>query len=94
MPYVLVHDTDGVFVGHCLGLAFFSAQETAGQIQAPTVASAKEVEAMWRDMGFSGEKMRAVEVASGNWRDLRAAGLDVGDMPENELRYAPAAGAA
>lgn len=36
MRYIIVHDTDGIFVGHGLGFAFFSNMDPAGQTRAAT----------------------------------------------------------
>lgn len=40
--FVLYSLEEGVFLGHALGLAFFSNSDTAGQTAAPTFANAEE----------------------------------------------------
>ena len=40
--FVIYSPEDGVFLGHALGLAFFSKLDTAGQTAAPTFADAND----------------------------------------------------
>ena len=91
MPYAIEHPVDGTFVGSGLGLAYFSRRETAGQIQAVTTEDRAEALEIIKELeSFSIEGLQVVEVASGHWSDLEAAGLDVGDMAENEFLHSPA----
>lgn len=39
MRYIIVHERDGIFVGHGMGLAFFSALDPADQTQCVTFES-------------------------------------------------------
>lgn len=45
MAYVLVHREHGIFLGHCLGLTFWSKLDPVGQPCAPTFASPEDVQA-------------------------------------------------
>lgn len=95
MPYALDTST-GVVVGSALGFLFTAALETAGQFVAATVDDLDQAES-WRvhvKAVLNDETVRIVEVASGHWHDLQRAGLNVYDMPTNELLYHPAKGSA
>jgi len=92
MPFAVNHDTDGVFIGHAMGLAFFAGFETAGQTHAVTMTSVEEAEALIDDLDLTG--LSVVAVKSGHWKDLKQAGLTIGDMDQNELLYHQSAGTA
>lgn len=89
MVYVLNHKVDGVFVGTCLGLAFFAKLEDAGQTEAPSVATMEEADAWRQELGElllgDVDALEVVEVTSAHWLDLRSAGLNTGNMSNNEL---------
>lgn len=88
MPYA-IDTSNGVFVGISMGLIFQSGFETAGQTTVAvfeTVADANDI-ITYLGAHLGDENLRAVKVASGHWRDLQKAGLEVYDMPQNELLY-------
>lgn len=92
MAYALKSETHGTFIGACAGFAFFSKGDTADQYIACTEPDADGAAALIDSLKEYVADLEAVEVKSGYWRDLRAAGLDIGDMMENELRYRAPAG--
>lgn len=92
MAYALKSETHGTFIGASAGFAFFSKGDTAGQYIACTEPDADGAAALIDALKEYVADLEAVEVKSGYWRDLQAAGLDIGDMMENELRYREPAG--
>lgn len=42
MRYLIVHKTDGILLGHCLGFAFFSKLDPVGQDEACTFTDVKQ----------------------------------------------------
>ena len=92
MPHVIHHTDRGVFIGTALGMAYFSEEETAGQYTAVTFETPKQADEAITFLGVTGLSM--TEVDSGHWRDLRSAGLPVGDMETNQLMFATVAGSA
>lgn len=85
MAYAL-NSTNGVFVGHAMGMAFFAGLETAGQTVAATFDSPQDAQPVLDLLTEHGcEGLVLVQVVSGHWKDLQAAGLDTGDMDINEL---------
>lgn len=98
---VLNHQ-EGVFVGHSMGLAFFSLSETAGQWQVYTWATEEQartdMEIVWKiDMPLHYKPVIvADEHGYATVAELRAAGLGeyIGDLEANFLLAADAAGEA
>lgn len=91
MRTVITHPEMGVYVGHCLGLGFWTLLDSAGQPSATTFDNeldAREHIASWdenndpNDYGF-------VLVESGEIQALKDAGLSplLGDMEADALRY-------
>ncbi len=78
--------------------------DTVGQYIVPTCESETEAEdlidrlvnetigAEGEEGAFSYDDLSFVEVESGHYKDLEAAGLEVGNMADNELEHMPAMG--
>lgn len=101
---IIVHEDWGIFLGHMLGLAFFSRVDSGGQLQAPTFKSfddASDFVKGWKtDPPISKEKFRYVALSVigdyANYIEMRDAGLesDMGNMLESGLRHMIPAGTA
>tara|TARA_Y100000815_G_scaffold272688_1_gene302132 strand:+ start:1067 stop:1360 length:294 start_codon:yes stop_codon:yes gene_type:complete len=88
MAYAISSKTHGTFIGCGMGLAFFSRGDTAGQYIAYTDATREGMADFARELEEASgtlTDLQVVEVASGHWRDLQAAGLHIGDMASNQL---------
>lgn len=94
MAYALKSESRGTFIGIGMGMIFFSKEETAGQHIACTMETPEDAKSMIEELGPSFPDLEPVEVKSGYWRDLKAAGLHIGDMIRNELLARPVAGRA
>lgn len=95
--YILIHKSDGIFLGHAMGLAFFSVLDAVGQTQAVTFESLEAGHAFLAETGnvWTPELVRfePVECATDGHAtcdELEAAGFKdlLGDMRLNELREA------
>jgi flavin-binding protein dodecin len=96
MAYAINSKSQGVFIGIGMGLAFFSQTETAGQYIActsPTSEDAQKTKDMLEEASTTLNDLEIVEVASGHWKDLQAAGLHIGDMATNQLMVQEPVGA-
>lgn len=94
MAYALKSEAHGTFIGVAMGLAFFSKGDTAGQHIANTQDTLQSAEELKGVLITSIDDIEIVEVKSGHWRDLQAAGLHIGDMADNELMVMEPMGAA
>jgi hypothetical protein len=101
MSIVITHHEDGIYLGHALGLGFWSLLDTAGQSQAATFESerqAREHVASWVDHNDPDEfDYREVACANEFYatvQELKAAGLGemLGEMELEHLRNTPAMG--
>jgi hypothetical protein len=79
--YVLTHPEWGIYLGHALGLGFWTLLDVVGQEQAcvfDTVEQARKHIASWDHQPKEPPVVRSVVVASAHWatvRELRAANL-------------------
>jgi len=94
MVYALKSETHGTFVGIAMGLAFFSKGDTVGQTHVSIQDTPDAAEKMKEVLASHIEDIEIIEVRSGHWRDLQAAGLHIGDMAKNELMQMEPAGRA
>lgn len=85
MVYALNSQTHGTFVGIAMGLAFFSKGDTVGQTSVSIQDTHEQAETLKAVLVAHIPDLEIVEVRSGHWRDLQAAGLHIGDMAQNEL---------
>jgi hypothetical protein len=88
MAYAISSEEHGTFIGFAMGMAFFSRNDTVGQYHAYTESSRESMEHLASEMQKASDTLadlKIVEVASGHWRDLQAAGLHIGDMAANQL---------
>lgn len=84
MAVVLVHPEFGIFLGHCMGLTFWSKLDPVGQSSAPTFESPEALTAAlatWLAPLGDKERMHAhpVHADSGSYASIAscaAAGLD------------------
>lgn len=95
--FVAVDPDHGVFVGHAMGLAFFSLMECAGQWEVPTFESPQDAaKLLVLDFKLPNRMFYvAVEVATGkefaNAHALRRAGLGdyIGALEQNFINAPP-----
>ena len=87
MPLVLVHKEYGVFIGHYLGLAFFSNHDEAGQSTATTFECEEHIEQMVEEFYNATESdtwnihnFTIHEVENGHYSTLKKHGIDCGFM--------------
>lgn len=93
MAFAIHSPQHGTFIGEGLGLLFFSKTETAGQViaaTAPDLIEANEIIDIIKGADPEFSDLEAVEVESGHWTHLKAAGLDIGTMDQNAAKYADA----
>lgn len=101
MAVVIANETLGVFVGTCMGFAFWTKLDSVGQDVATTFPSEGEATAFlnsWPE-GAAPDTCRFVEVGEKEFvtiAELKAVGLGglLGEMEADALRYAEAAGTA
>ncbi len=61
--FIIVHDVDGIFVGHAMGLAFYSNLNCGGQWSVPTFESEEQCAAFISDTGdFPLEMFKVIPV--------------------------------
>lgn len=100
--YVMIHKTDGVFIGCSMGFAFFAKLDSAGQPSSATFSTIENGKKFFDQIGFSfpfdDVRFEPVETATGyaTIAELKAAGLadELGDMEADALRYATPMGQA
>jgi hypothetical protein len=92
--FIVTHREDGVVLGIGLGLVFTAKCDSVGQTHACTFETRDEATGFINYLvvysTFKIEDLSIVEVASGHWRDLRVAGVDIGDMAFNDTIQASA----
>lgn len=83
MAFVLTHPEQGIYLGSCLGLGFWSKLDAAGQEAACTFDSEAEAAAFIRSWDAANDpadyQLAPVSPSDGNYAtvdDLRAAGLE------------------
>ncbi len=101
MSIVITHPEDGIYLGNCLGMGFWSLMDTAGQSQAATFESEAQARAhvMSWESHNDPDALTYQEVVCANEfyatvEELKAAGLEdlLGEMELEHLRNTPAMG--
>lgn len=87
MAYAISSQTRGTYLGDIADIHIFSKIDTACQFCATTQEKLCDAQRLKRDLATAMPTLTdlsIVEVRSGHWRDLAAAGLHTGDMQSNE----------
>lgn len=103
MAIVITHERFGIYIGHCMGLGFWTRLDCAGQDRAgvfENLGQAQQHVAYWNDNADQGE-FEYVEVGCADLHyatieELKVAGLGhmLGDMEIERLRLMPVMGGA
>lgn len=101
MPHVITHPENGIYLGNCMGLGFWSKLDSAGQTCAVTFPTAQDAIAHIRSWDNNNDPASCAIVGvtpSGEdgyatIKDLRAAGLGdmIGDMEASSATEDPSA---
>jgi len=99
MPVVIVSETDGIFVGHALGLGFWSLLDSVGQQEVCTFENTFQARQFVRKWGNPDAYTYRQVKTKGDFatvKELKAAGLGkyLGDIEDNALKYVDCAGSA
>ena len=98
---VIAHPEDGIYLGNCMGLGFWSLMDAAGQYEAATFeneAQARAHVASWDSHNdpnaFGYHKVVCANEFYATVDELKAAGLEdlLGEMEIEQLRNTPAMG--